>query len=399
MIDVSNDPKVQQWYSIRELSENTQSIYSHFMKLFCECVGKEPFELIKEAETEIKGGLLPGERKINEHIAMYKKCLKKNNAAPKSQLTGFAAIKSFYTAFDIQIPAAAIGRGKRVLPLKENMNFLAKEDINNLILNAANLRDKAIILLMTTSGMARNEVINLRMNNIIFDDSGIGIIKIRRQKTNIDNTTFCSPEAVEAIKLYLEERNRIAQNVSPHHPMPLDKLKVKGKDDFVFVDYKYGGKITPSAFNSVFRRQADKIGYFNGKGFYRKSRSHSLRKFFASTLENAGIPKNKVDFMLSHAPSGNDLAYFENDIDKLKDLYIKHLPSITFEKTIEVRSLDTKDAERLEVLEKENEKLKLEMQGNENLKFQVETMRKDMEKINKFIEMGGMELLKNNIFH
>lgn len=393
-MDVLTDPKVQQWYGIQELSDNTQSLYSHFMKQFCECVGKEPFELIKEAESEIKSGLLPSERKIINYIALYKKCLKKNNAAPKTLITGIAAVKSFYKAFDIQIPAAAIGRGKRVLPLKENMHFLAKEDINKLILNAANLRDKAIILLMATSGMARNEVINLRMSDINFDDSGIGIIKIRRQKTTIDYTTFCSPEAVIALKAYFEERNRIAQNVSPHHPMPLDKLKVKGNDDYVFVDYKYGDKITPSAFNSVFRRQADKIGYFNGKGKYRKSRSHSLRKFFASTLENAGIPKNKVDYMLGHAPSGNDLAYFETDINKLKELYIRFLPVITFEKTIEVRSLDTKDAVRLEALEKENQKLKLEMQGTETLKNQVETMRKDMEKIQEFIKLGGMELLK-----
>lgn len=357
MMDVLTDPKVQQWYGILELSENTQSLYSYFMKQFCECVDKKPFELIKEAENEIKSGLLPSERKIIEHITLYKKCLKNNNASPKTLITALASIKSFYKAFDIQIPAA-VGRVKRAMPLEENMNFLLKEDINNLIVNAANLRDKTIILLMATSGMARNEVINLRMKNITFDDSGIGVIKIRRQKTNINYVTFCSPETVIALKTYFEERNRIAQNVSPHHPMPLDKLKVKGNDDYVFVDYKYGSKITPSAFNSVFRRQADKVGYYNGKGNFRKSRSHSLRKFFASTLENNGIPKNKVDFMLGHMPSGNDLAYFETDIEKLKGLYIEHLPYITFEKTIEVRSLDTKDAERLEELSNENGLLK-----------------------------------------
>ncbi len=360
--EIEKDKKIGQWYSVYDLSKNTQKIYSVFMAQFCECIDKNPTELIKEAETEIKQGLLPSERNLVMHIAKYKNFLRDKNAAPKTQLSAIAAVKSFYKAFDIQIPAAAAGRIKRVLPLKDNMHFLTKEDVKSLILNAANLRDKAIILLMATSGLARNEVINLRVRDITFDDSGMGIIKIRRQKTTIDYITFCSPEAVIALKAYFGERNRIPQNVSAHHPMPLDKLKVKGDDDNCFVDYKYGSKITPSAFNSIFRREGDKMGYYNGKGKYRKSRSHSLRKFFASTLENAGIPKNKVDFMLGHSSSGNDLAYFEQDPNKLKGLYIKFLPFITFEKTIEVRSLDTKDAERLDMLEKENQKLKIEME-------------------------------------
>lgn len=69
------------------------------------------------------------------------------------------------------------------------------------------------------------------------------------------------------------------------------------------------------------------------------------------------MPKNKVDFMLGHTPSGNDLAYFTTDVEKLKDLYVKYLPYITFEKEITVRSIDTKDEKRLAELEEKNESL------------------------------------------
>ncbi len=212
----------------------------------------------------------------------------------------------------------------------------------------------------------------------MFDPSGIGIIKIRRQKTNIDYITFCSTEAVTALKAYLEERNRIPQNVSQNRKMALDKLKIKGDNDYVFVDYMYANKLELSAFGSIFRREADRMGFFNGKGKYRKSRSHSLRKFFASTLENAGMPRLKVDYMLGHARSGNDLAYFQYDEKKLKEQYIKFLPYITFEKTIEVRSLDTKDGERLEVLEKENKKLMLEIGETKELKARIQEMEREI---------------------
>ncbi len=127
------------------------------------------------------------------------------------------------------------------------------------------------------------------------------------------------------------------------------------------------------------------LGFDNDGGFV-KTRSHSLRKFFATSIENAGIPKNKVDFMLGHTPNQVDSAYFKTDIDKLKELYKKYLPYITFEKTIEIRSLDSKDAERLEALEKENQKLKLETKANAALKAKVDEVAKAYQEMIKAAE-------------
>ncbi|HWQ95747.1 MAG TPA: tyrosine-type recombinase/integrase [Candidatus Methylomirabilis sp.] len=313
-------------------------------------------------------------------ISKFKKFLKENGRAPKTQAVAISTIKSFYSAFDIQL-SSSIGKTRKSLPLRENQNFLTKEDIKKMITNAASLRDKAIFLTMVTSGMARQEIVNLRFKDIDYDDNGIGIINIRRQKSQVEFTTFVSPEAVQAIKNYIDERKRI------------EKLKPNGKNDCIFVTYDFGKKLQLITFSFIFSKLAVTLGYTNGK-FLNKIRSHALRKFFASTLENAGMPKNKIDYMLAHTPTGNDLAYFKNDTESLKKLYIKFLPYLTFEKTIEVRSLDTKDAERLEALERENQKLKLEMQGHESLKNQVETMQKDMEKIQKFIELDGLKLLK-----
>ncbi len=100
------------------------------------------------------------------------------------------------------------------------------------------------------------------------------------------------------------------------------------------------------------------------------------------------MPKNKIDFMLGHAQSGVDYEYFKTDVSKLKELYKKFLPYLTFEKTIEVRSLDTKDAERLELLEKENQKLKDEMKGTERLKADMDEMKRTMELFKKAIAAG-----------
>ena len=379
-MDVKNDAKLQQWFQLLDLSERTQETYLIYMREFCTCINKTPTELIGEAIAETKAGLLLSERNTVGYILMFKKFLKDKGRAPKTHAVAMSTIKSFYSAFDIQL-SSSLGKTRNSLPLRENQNFLSKADITKMITNAASLRDKAIFLTMVTSGMARQEIVNLRFKDIDYDDNGIGIINIRRQKSQVEFTTFISPEAVQAIKNYIDERKRI------------EKLKPKGKNDCIFVTYDFGKKLQLITFSFIFSKLAVALGYTNGK-FLNKIRSHALRKFFASTLENAGMPKNKIDYMLAHTPTGNDLAYFKNDTEALKKLYIKFLPYLTFEKTIEVRSLDTKDAERLEALERENQKLKLEMQGHESLKNQVETMQKDMEKIQKFIELDGLKLLK-----
>jgi hypothetical protein len=51
-----------------------------------------------------------------------------------------------------------------------------------------------------------------------------------------------------------------------------------------------------------------------------------LRKFFSSTPRDAGFPTEKIEFMMAHALTDNEIAYYENEVKKLKDLYIRFLP-------------------------------------------------------------------------
>jgi len=230
--------------------------------------------------------------------------------------------------------------------------------------------------------MAMREILDLKIKDIKFDETGIGIVSVRREKAQVDYLTFISPECVMALNNYFDERNRE------------NELKVKGDNDFVFVTYepgrtggKSGNRISRHTLMRNFRELGSQLGYKNGANLLVKSRSHTFRKYFATTLENAGFPKNKIDFMLGHTPNGNDFAYFRTNVDSLKQLYIKYLPYLTFEKTIEVRSLDTKDAERLEELSKENERLKDKLSSKdgetEELKKRLDNLESALQSIIK----------------
>lgn len=405
MIDIRNDPRIEQWFGMADLKDATRQSYSVYMQEFCDCIEKTPSELITEAINETRKGLLLSERQTVIYITKFRKCLSDKKLSPKTQALASSIVRSFYNTFDIQL-SSSISKQKKTLPLKENQYFLTKDDIKKLITNVKNLREKAIILCMTTSGMARNEILNLKIKDIKFDDdSGIGIINVRREKAQIDYTTFISPEAVIALKNYWAERNRDINTA------------IKDSGGYVFVTYKNnkngvtGDKIGDRVFLQNFRELGEQLGFSNGEGFLIKSRSHAFRKYFASTLENAGMPKNKIDFMLGHTPSGNDLAYFKTNINTLKELYITFLPYLTFEKTIEVRSLNREDAKRLEEIKIENDKLKgkiIELEKGtsevDNLKAKVAKMESMLSTLttafnddNKFGNLKSVNITHKNI--
>jgi integrase len=242
-VNIKNDAKIIQRFSIAEFSEGTQNQYIMSMRLFCECAGKTPSELIAEAISETKAGLLLSERKNLDYMAKFKMEMRRRNYSQKSTASSVAAVKSFYNILDIQL-ARSIGQIKKASTLRENRTFLKKEDVVKLISNAPSLRDRAIILVMATSGMARKEIINLRVRDISIDNDDISTISMRRLKNNIDFVTFISPEATAALKLYWEERER---NIS----------KIKD-NDLVFVTFD-GKKINISSFTSIFSTLAKNL--------------------------------------------------------------------------------------------------------------------------------------------
>lgn len=382
---VRTDKKIIEWLTNIDASDNTRKSYITYVKVFCGCVGKAPSELIEESIKSIKAGLLPAERNEGQYISKFKECLKAQGYADKSFYHGLSAVKSFYNNFDITLPKS-VSKIKKANPKKENQNFIEREDIKNLLINAPSLRERAIILVMATSGMAIQEIVNLRVGDISIDEEGIGTITARRQKSDINFVTFISPEASQSLEHYWEERNRDPDTA------------VKGRIDFVFVtgnNRSKGKKLSTITEAGHFQRLGEKLGYESnaqckGRKGLVKSRSHALRKFFASTLENAGMPKNKVDFMLGHSVGSTDLAYFKNDIAKLKEMYKTYLPYLTFEKTIEVRSLNTEDAKRLEELSKENQRLreKLESEDTEKqeLKKRVDKQESELQEIKSMFQ-------------
>jgi len=85
----------------------------------------------------------------------------------------------------------------------------------------------------------------------------------------------------------------------------------------------------------VYRFISEKAQKDTPAGDWNLIRSHNMRKYFNSALLNAGADSFHVEFFMGHTLDDTKAAYFRADIEKLKEIYKKHIPFITIEKALD----------------------------------------------------------------
>lgn len=370
---------INDWLSQIGASKKTKELYSHALEKYSQFTSKKPVLLIESAEEEITKGVLMRKRSIRRYLLGFKNSLEEEGRSPKTINAYMAAVKSFYRTNEIDLPNL---KEKAARPLEENGSRaqLTMDDVRKLINHAKNLRNKAIIYTIVSSGLGGNEVRNLKIKHIRdVDENGIATLQLTRKKVNYEFTTFLSPEALDAINDYLEIRKKT------------EKLNVHGPDDYVFVT-ENGDYIDDQTFMKIFRDLAAEAGYGNGYSNYNLVRAHNLRKFFNSQLLNNGADIFFTDFLMGHKIDGTHEAYFKSDPKKLKERYLKYLPYLTIEKT-ESRVLDS---EAYSKLQEENTQLRLNIEKMEKRIDEMETQKTTFteEMIRAMIENRVKEILK-----
>jgi integrase len=180
---------------------------------------------------------------------------------------------------------------------------------------------------MFQSGLAANEISNLRMKDMGEVQDGITILKLQRQKSKTFFTTFVGKDGTRALNDYLKVRNE--GNLMPGRPDISQLAKVESKEDYVFttwdsIKHKWG-KITTAHISRYMLNACQKLGWeikTEGIKKYNPHRPHALRSSFASILVNEGrIPKFFVDAMMGHSLNAVDQAYFSAKKSELFKFY------------------------------------------------------------------------------
>jgi len=339
---------VKKWFLKLEPEKNTEKSHIQGLKAYCDFTGKTPDQLILEAKAD---KTIPDieDRRIGDELLLFRESLVKAGLSPATVRIRMNSVKSFFRHNNIEIPY--LGRQKRVNCMPNHKAIPTKDDVRNALLHADKL-ERAIVLTGLSSGLAEQEISNLRVSDFLkgYDkETEITTLELRRQKTDWDFITFLSPETSKAILDYLAERNRTETSIQEKKIKIQEKQKVYSNDGWLFIRRKVSPKfledkdeshrkLSIDAIEKIYQELADRagIGIHEGGGHFGLLRSHNVRKLFNSLLLNAGCPQWNVEFWMGHKMDGTKAAYFRANPVEMRNTYAKYIPYLTVAKEADV---------------------------------------------------------------
>ena len=261
----------------RKYSPKTIKAYLHHNEKFLRYTGKAPDEI---GDDEIKAYLV--------HLV-------ENGEVATSTLNNtISALKFYYGtvrkqefAYDIERP-----RKDQKLPV-----VLSKEEVAQILSSVANLRHKALLMLVYSAGLRVSEVVGLKPTDI---DAERKLIHVRDAKGRKDRYTLLSAVAMDTLNLYMKS----------HQPR-----------EWLFPSRKANSHITTRTVQKVFEQARKKAG------IKKDVTVHSLRHSFATHLLESGVDIRYIQELLGHKSSktteiythvsNRDLSKIRNPLDSI----------------------------------------------------------------------------------
>ena len=274
---------------------------------------------IKEEDNRIP----TRDRRIKKEMLGFREHLinDKSIKSAKSVRSYFSKVGTVFRHFGLEIPS--LPQVKMDKGYVSNYNDLPTHEMLRNACEQSPVDLKAIILFMSSSGSAKAETLSITVGMFLEGCSDyleeipteqnipetikalsdkhdiVPLIYLRRIKTDKWYYTCCSPEAAYMIIESLKIRKNLKWD---------DKL------------FDYTGSLILTKFQEI--NDNNNWGYV---GAYRRFRSHALRKFMAS---NIGLPRDQVDSFQGRAKDMIQEAYFKQDPQSLKKIYMNNMNRI-----------------------------------------------------------------------
>lgn len=171
-----------------------------------------------------------------------------------------------------------IKRPRRDNPLPE---ILSRQEINRMIERTPNPKHKAVLAVLYSSGMRREELLNLRLSDI---DSTRMVIRINKGKGNKSRDTLLAGNALKLLRDYY----------SCSWPKP---------QTYVFESWGPGQQYSAASVLKIVKRAAQKAG------IKKRVHPHSLRHAFATHMLEQGSNLKLIQKLLGHSSLGSTMVY------------------------------------------------------------------------------------------
>jgi integrase len=337
--------------------------------------------LLKFANTGCDEILELDHKKVQSIIIGWLVDMKDNQKqAPNSMKAKLSAVKMFFNLNDyVDINWSKVKRYiGEFYRVAEDRPYTRKE-IKRLVDATHTLRDKAIILLLASSGMRRGAIINLRLKHlqkleVYNNNDSIFLIDVYKQAKE-HYFTFCTPEARKAIEDYQDWRVKLGEKLTPDSPLFREQF-----------DIRFGARgkvipITETAITHMLNTLRNETGIVehqpltesvkNGSHRSKIFTAHGFRKFFDTTCTSNGMDTLYVETIMGHN-TGLKHVYFKPQVNEVLEGndrmrgYISVINDLTISEENRLRSQVerlTIDTEKIDQQAQEIAQLKVQLQG------------------------------------
>lgn len=237
----------------------------------------------------------------------------------KTQEMYFTAISSFfeylvYENYADNNPVNPV-RKRYLSRYKDNddgqaRKLISVDEMAKLINSTLDVRDKAIITLLAKTGIRRNELITLDVDDIDWIEQSIRL-KPTAKRTN--RTVFFDDEA--AIILHRWVRARDSRNANGSKAL--------------FINNQ-GGRLNRNGVYLAVTRPAERIGIHNPKSDRMEDHffPHCCRHWFTTHLRRAGMPREFIQELRGDVRREAMDIYDHIDKKELRESYLAHIPQL-----------------------------------------------------------------------
>ena len=234
---------------------------------------------------------------IRDYLSMRKQ------AGNKSVTVGNIrrVLSSFFEwcALEGLIPANPVRRIASIKAEKSPRKAMKRIELEYLRNACGNIRDKALVDFLYSTGVRVSELCNARIENIDWEKKAV---LIEHGKGDVTRWTYLNPESEVSLRAYLESR---------HDDSP-----------FVFSPAR-GNSPRPVAPRTV-QSAIDRIVATSGKRYSVKISPHIFRHTIATVLLRNGMPVEQVQRFLGHANINTTMIYAEvrdEDVRRAHSMY------------------------------------------------------------------------------
>jgi len=298
-------------------SPGTLYLYIECIGCYSRWLGQSPDMIIHDVKA---GGNIPDPLRVQNHVGFledYIGELQDQGLAPLRICNYVKAVKALYRVneVDLKLPQPLSQRVVRKdrAPKPEE---LAK------LLDIGTLRDRVTISMFALGGFREGTLVKLQYRHVL-DELERGIVpihihveaEITKGKYH-DYDTFLGQEAVEYLKLYLEERRR----GSPDGKVPPEQLTDSSpliRDQTSRTPKPIGEKQVYQLVHKLYFKAG--LLKHNSDHIY-DLKVHSIRKYFKTQLMALGAQSDYVDYMMGHTvDTYHDIQSL--GVEKLRNIY------------------------------------------------------------------------------